>query len=154
MDIESLKRRIDAKKTEIDKIQKKIQKLESKKTKEGFLKENDWIYGGAKSFEEAKKFAIENNRLPVEESYEDYIKSLDGDIKRANRDLEEAQSTLNKYQSQIDNETSKEGTRNIKVILDFLKDWKERVYKIYEKAINDCFEMVRKLKDAWGYWRV
>lgn len=60
MDIESLKRRIDAKKIEIDKIQKKIQKLESKKTKEGFLKENDWIYGGAKSFEEAKKFAIEN----------------------------------------------------------------------------------------------
>ena len=150
MDIESLKRRIEAKKIEIDKIQKKIQKLESKKTKEGFLKENDWIYGGAKSFEEAKKFAIENNRLPVEESYEDYIKSLDGDIKRANRDLEDAQSILNKYQSQIDNETSKEGTRNIKVILDFLKDWKERVYTIYEKAINDCFEMVRKLKDAWG----
>lgn len=150
MDIESLKRRIEAKKVEIDKIQKKIQKLESKKTKEAYVKEYGWIYGGAKSFEEAKEYAERNNRLSIEDSYEDYIKSLDGDIRSANRDLTDAQSTLNKYQSQIEDNISKEGTRNIKIILDFLENWKERVYTIYEKAINDCFEMKQKLRDAWG----
>ena len=150
MDIESLKRRIEAKKVEIDKIQKKIQKLESKKTKEAYVKEYSWIYGGAKSFEEAKEYAERNSRLPIEDSYEDYIKSLDGDIKSANRDLEDAQSTLNKYQSQVEDNISKEGTRNIKIILDFLENWKERVYTIYEKAVNDCFEMKQKLRDAWG----
>lgn len=150
MDIESLKRRIEAKKVEIDKIQKKIQKLESKKTKEAYVKEYSWIYGGAKSFEEAKEYAERNSRLPIENSYEDYIKSLDGDIRSANRDLEDAKSTLNKYQSQVEDNISKEGTRNIKVILDFLENWKERVYTIYEKAVNDCFEMKQKIRDVWG----
>lgn len=150
MDIESLKRRIEAKKIEIDKIQKKIQKLESKKNKEAYVKEYSWIYGGAKSFEEAKEYAERNNRLPIEDSYEDYIKDLDGDIKSANRDLEDAKSTLNKYQSQVEDNISKEGTRNIKIILDFLENWKERVYAIYEKAVNECFEMKQKLRDAWG----
>lgn len=150
MDIESLKRRIEAKKVEIDKIQKKIQKLESKKTKDAYVKEYSWIYGGAKSFEEAKEYAERNDRRSIEDSYEDYIKDLDGDIKSANRDLEDAQSTLNKYQSQVEDNISKEGTRNIKIILDFLENWKERVYVIYEKAVNECFEMKQKLRDAWG----
>ena len=150
MDIESLKRRIESKKVEIDKIQKKIQKLESKKTKEAYVKEYSWIYGGAKSFEEAKEYAEKNNRLPIEDSYENYIKSLDGDIKSANKDLEDAKSTLNKYQFQVEDNISKGGTRTIKIILDFLENWKERVYTIYEKAIEDCFEMKQKLRNAWG----
>lgn len=150
MDIESLKKRIEAKRVEIDKIQKRIQKLESKRTKEAYIKEYSWIYGNSRSFEEAKKFAEDNDRLPIEDAYNDYIKQLDGDIKSANKDLSDAQSTLDKYQNQIEDQTSKEGTRNIKVILDFLKDWKERVYKIYEEAIEDCFRMQEELKSLVG----
>lgn len=55
----------------------------------------------------------------------------ESDIKWTSRDLEAAKKALEGYKEQMVKETEKANSRNIKVIVDFLENWKESVKSFY-----------------------
>lgn len=63
--------------------------------------------------------------------YDDY------DLRICLKDIEAARKGLEEYRVQLVAETEKAGSRNVKVILDFLNAWKERCLKFYEEAFEE-----------------
>ena len=55
----------------------------------------------------------------------------ESDIKWTSRDLESAKKALEGYKEQMAKETEKANSRNIKVIVDFLENWKQTVKNFY-----------------------
>lgn len=88
--------------------------------------------------------------------YDDY------DLRCCLKDIEAAKKVLDEYKAKLTAETEKAGSRNVKVILDFLNYWKERNMKLYAKAFErylvEYEEYLRKDKEYcdWhnnGGWR-
>lgn len=59
------------------------------------------------------------------------------DIKRTEKAIAEAEARLADYQAQLQVITEKENSRNVKVIIDFLENWKQMVHDFYMEAVND-----------------
>lgn len=81
--------------------------------------------------------------------YSDYDKRV------TTRDLEEARKNLEKYEAQLAVEQEKAASRDIQVIVDFLNNWKDRVYKFYEKdivAARKMWDRIRELNKKVGYF--
>ena len=59
------------------------------------------------------------------------------DIKRTEKAIAEVEAKLADYQAQLQIITEKENSRNVKVIIDFLENWKHMVHDFYMEAVND-----------------
>ena len=53
------------------------------------------------------------------------------DIKYTERDIEKCKKALDEYKAQLAKQVEKDNSRDIKVILEFLEDWKARVREYY-----------------------
>ena len=103
MQIETLKKRISGKYASIDKLNKKIDRIQ--KAKDSNWEKNPYYY---------------NER----------------DLLAALNDLRSEQEALKKYEDELDKEEEKANSRNVKVLVDFLEDWKNRSieYFLAERA--------------------
>lgn len=54
------------------------------------------------------------------------------------RDITECKAQIEKYQSDLDVAVEKENSRNVQIIIDFLQDWRESVYREYESAMRSA----------------
>lgn len=61
------------------------------------------------------------------------------DIQYTLRDIEVAQAALADYQAQLSQEEEKAQSRDVQVILDFLQDWKNRVFDFYGEGLQKFF---------------
>ena len=68
----------------------------------------------------------------------------ESDIKYTLRDLETAREALKGYQDQLESETEKANSRNVKAILDFLSMWRDKVSKFYAKRFERYPEAYKK----------
>lgn len=73
------------------------------------------------------------------------IESLEEDIERGSNEIAEIKERLAKYEAELQTVIEKENSRNVKAILDFLADWKE-------KCINYHIEMLPKYIEARNAW--
>ena len=82
----------------------------------------------------------------------------ESDLKYCLRDIETAKSGIEKYEAELNTAMEKANSRNVKVILDFLEMWKQRVKEYNMALITEYYterEMVRKLyaetnNHVWG----
>jgi len=64
------------------------------------------------------------------------IDNLKDDIIRLQKEIEDTQNSLKNYQTELNIMIEKEGNRNIQIIIDFLKNWKEKVINYYHEAFE------------------
>lgn len=81
----------------------------------------------------------------------------ESDIRYTLRDIEAVKKALADYKSQLEAQIEKDNSRDVKVILDFLQEWKNRVYDIYSKGLQKLFadynhriSLLRKV-EGFGY---
>lgn len=77
------------------------------------------------------------------------------DVKWTTRDLEQARKALEEYKEQLIRETEKANSRNVKVIIEFLENWKERMRKAYANAFTqylDALEEYYKVDREYCEW--
>lgn len=74
------------------------------------------------------------------------IRFLEDDLERLHKEVKELQERLQKYETDLQVIIEKENSRDIKVILDFLENWKEEVKKFYNRQTEDW---ISTLKDYW-----
>lgn len=60
----------------------------------------------------------------------------DYDKRRTERDLNDAREALARYEAQLQAESDKAASRNVKAILDFLEMWKDRVREFYHDSFS------------------
>ena len=114
---------------------------------EGKEKEIDRLIKKQERIQKAKASNWENNPYWYTER----------DEASTNRELSDALQALSKYQSQLQSEKDKAASRDIPVILEFLKKWKESVTAYYIKAfgqyVKDREEFYQKEKEfsEWSY---
>ena len=65
-------------------------------------------------------------------------------------DIEEAQKALEGYKAQLITETEKANSRNVKVILDFLEMWKDRVRKYYMNGLEAYYQDKAEVRTAYN----
>ena len=64
----------------------------------------------------------------------------EADIKWTQRDIDKANEALAKYKAELNTETEKANSRNIKAIIDFLEDWKDRVRTYHIESLPRFIE--------------
>ena len=74
------------------------------------------------------------------------------DKKSTLREIEETNQKLNNYKEELQQQLEKENSRNVQVIIDFLNQWKDKVYLHYEKDIHDAYEMLQQLRNLQPKW--
>lgn len=111
------------------------------------------IEGCKKNLEKAEKKLA--RILKAEESnYEEnnpYYYS-DYDKRVTLRDIEDLKKNLEKYEQDLAVATEKENSRNVQIIIDFLQNWKEKVFAEYKRDLTAAYSMraeVRKLYPAY-----
>ena len=72
------------------------------------------------------------------------------DLKNTLADIEEAQKALEGYKAQLITETEKANSRNVKVILDFLEMWKNRVRQYYMNGLEAYFQDKAEVRTAYN----
>lgn len=72
------------------------------------------------------------------------------DLKYTLDDIEEAQKALEGYKAQLITETEKANSRNVKVILDFLEMWKDRVRKYYMNGLEAYYRDNAAVRTAYN----
>lgn len=65
----------------------------------------------------------------------------ESDLRSTQRDLEEAEASLEKYKNQLTKEIQKSASRNVKVIIEFLDNWKKELFEIYDEAFKELFRI-------------
>ncbi len=113
--IETLQKRIEGKKKEIEKLNKKIARIVK-------AKESNW----------------ENNPYYYNEN----------DLKWATKDLDNAQAALEKYESDLKAAEEKAASRDVKIIIDFIEDWKRRLREFYLPTMKKYFEEYERIHDS------
>ena len=79
------------------------------------------------------------------------------DLRSANKDLEYAKGQLAKYEEELATEIDKSRSRNVPAILEFLEQWKERVFSYYNDGLEKFYaekEMVHELYKKYSdmFW--
>lgn len=82
----------------------------------------------------------------------------ESDIKYTLRDIEVAEKLLSDYKAQLESQIEKDNSRDVQVILDFLQEWKDRVFNFYSKGLQKMFAdyeylltLYRKIDELrWG----
>lgn len=70
------------------------------------------------------------------------------DLTSTQRDIDNAQKALQDYKDQLTVETEKANSRNIPVIVEFLKHWKERVMSSYISVMPQYIEAKKAYNEA------
>lgn len=66
------------------------------------------------------------------------------DLERAEKELAKEIEALNKYRAELKIAEEKANSRNVKVIVDFLNDWKEKTACYYEEAFAEYLEALEE----------
>ena len=143
METSEIQDRIAKNEIKIDKINRRIEKWDKAKSKEAFIKQNGWLYGGAKTWEDAVAFAEEKSLRSVDVGYEDYLRDCDAEIYRAKRDLEDTQNTIIKYKNMLNINAEKSNTPIYPIIKEFFDRWKIQI----KDYIEMCKVRDKELKD-------
>ena len=68
----------------------------------------------------------------------------ENDLKWANKDLEDAKKGLEKYRADLETAQSKANSRNVKVIIDFLENWKAKTRGFYVSMVPEYLEALEE----------
>lgn len=127
MKMETLKERISMAKAKIEKKENTIAKKEK--------------------LIEKKLALIENTTDENERRWLEYdVRYLNEDITRGHKEIAETRASLDKYLAQMNAELEKAASRNVKAILDFLANWKQRMFNYFNMGLEPCYEMKDELK--------
>lgn len=80
-----------------------------------------------------RKVEAQNWEDPNPYGYHEY------DLKRTLKDIDKVQKDLDGYKAQLAAEEEKAQSRNVPAILEFLEDWKARVFNYYDNDLRDAF---------------
>ena len=70
------------------------------------------------------------------------------------RDIEGTKKDIEKYEQQLQTTIEKDNSRNVKVILDFLDEWKKRVYEFYDSENSippACFNRKGAIHEPYDF---
>ena len=142
MTLEELTSKIDKKEQQILKLTAKLNRLLSKDNLESCLSKYD-----VSSIDELViKFNIPKERFD-NVIYPEYRKWLSYDIRRAQSDLADANATLAKYKKKLNELTTKSSSTKIKIIEEFLLNWKRDVTNIIIDnidVVDSYFALIHK----------
>ena len=95
-----------------------------------------------------KKYAmIEKTEDEQERRWIEFdIKYLNQDIERGRKEIAELRESLDKYIAQKNTVLEKAASRNVKAIIDFLENWKRRMFNYYNMGLEPCYKMKDELK--------
>lgn len=121
--IEFITKKVEGKKKEIEKLEKKLGRI--LKAKETGWEVNPYYYD-------------------------------EHDLKYTQRDLDDARQALAKYEADLTTAKEKAASRDVKVIVEFLENWKKRMRQyysaMYPKYLEAREEFYRQDKDTCRYW--
>lgn len=140
MEIKQLEERIQKKKIQISKIEKKIEKLKNNLVDDNaFRKEYSWLERDGLWPNPITGDRDASYEIFKANKFNEYKERVEDEIKRANRDLEEASVTLKKYINSLEFEKAKQdklSQSKIKILVDFLERWKEKVSSYIHNNVN------------------
>ena len=142
MTLEELTSKIDKKEQQILKLTAKLNRLLSKDNLESCLSKYD-----VSSVDELViKFNIPKERFD-NVIYPEYRKWLSYDIRRTQNDLADANATLAKYKKKLNELSTKSSSTKIKIIEEFLLNWKRDVTNIIIDnidVVDSYFALIHK----------
>lgn len=100
-----------------------------------------------KKLERIRKVEAQNWEDPNPYMYSDY------DLRITLKDIEDVQKALEGYKAQMVAETEKANSRNVPAIVEFLNNWKVRMYNFYKSSENGLityFNEKEALHDLYG----
>ena len=72
------------------------------------------------------------------------------DKKSTLREIEDIKMSIEKYEAQLTVEVEKSNSRNVQIIVDFLQDWRETIYREYEKDMLEASQFRSEMrKNKW-----
>lgn len=74
------------------------------------------------------------------------------DLRSANKDLEYAKGQLAKYEEELATEIDKSRSRNVPAIIEFLENWKERVFSYYEEGLEKFYDEQEAVRELYNEW--
>ena len=148
MTLEELTSKIDKKEQQILKLTAKLNRLLSKDNVESCLSKYD-----VSSIDELViKFNIPKERFD-NVIYPEYRKWLSYDIRRAQNDLADANATLAKYKKKLNELTTKSSSTKIKIIEEFLLNWKRDVTNIIIDnidVVDNYYDLIHKRNSQYA----
>ena len=76
------------------------------------------------------------------------IRHLGEDIDRLQKEIRETRVALDGYREQYAAELEKAASRNVPAIVNFLENWKRRVFSYYDMGLEPCYKMKAEIKAA------
>lgn len=154
MEIEVLEKRINDKKVQIEKLNKKIEKLNSSKNVGEFIKKMGWLF--ADDYNDVKKFKTMDDLInsneskrkfstpkeSVELAYSEYLTDVDKEISRVERTIAETQNTITKYENMLAVENEKNETIQIPELKEFFENWKVEILKYVDERLKEYNKVV------------
>ena len=131
MDKQILLDRISKKEQQIEKLNKKIKKLENQCTEEEISIADSFRDNYSKFATYCRQVNLGTSFTPMSE------------LRSAYSDLDEATTTLNKYKNQLNIIIDKESTEKVEIFVEFLNRYKTEVIKYVEKNIDLVTEYYR-----------
>lgn len=96
---------------------------------------------------EKKNALIEKTEDANERRWLDYdVRHLHEDIERGTKEISEIRASLEKYTEQLNAELEKAASRNVPAIVNFLENWKSRMFNYYNMGLEPCYKMKTELK--------
>ena len=162
---QELQDRQSKKELQIQKIEKRIEKLNNSKTEIDFVKHHadsysenpariktipelidarNTYWGGRETYEESKSF--------IERMYQEYLQYCDREIRCAERELQTAKEQLEKIKQSIAKENAFQNEEKIKVIWDFLLKWKEDAREFFIENGKHYYELQQNKENAYEEW--
>ena len=139
MTTEEIKTRIEKKKNDISKIEKRIKNWTMKKDSE---KEFEKEYGWLNTFEQRK-----------DDFKKDWVEKCEREMRSANKDLAEKKATLEKYVNQLNKEENFGNMEKIPAIWDFLQEWRKAAYDFFVENIKLYSKLRAEESEKWNEFK-
>lgn len=104
-------------------------------------------------FIEKRLDGAKSNLVKLEKKLERILKAEESNYEKNNpyyyseydkrctlRDIEETKRNIEKYEQQLQTTIEKDNSRNVQVIIDFLDEWKKRVYEFYDSNLQEYYQ--------------
>ncbi len=144
----------------IAKIQKRIEKWESKKSEEAFIKDHaPWESENPKSIKTMQdlinanwerlhnryaEYTLEEAEVSIRKYYQEWLDNCDKEIGYANRDLVDVQNTINTYNNRLQLVQEKNARPVIQIFKDFFENWKQEIIEWLEPKIEQYYDLNSK----------
>ena len=160
MTIETLKDRIEKAEDKITKKQKTIIKKQVTINKKLVALKKLGVDYQALNFKRMLTNELLEAGLPKDDAYDAYwlecdVDSLLEDIRRGQKEIDETAEKLVTYKAELESAEEKANSRDVQVILDFLKLWKEKVEAYYTKNFSNFLEAEKeysKFSRSYAEW--